>query len=83
MPITGHAINFPEGRMVFLARHPKQPDTHLLGFVNNAGEQTRLTLSTEAMEAVCRLYTDPNAGTACEFPAPQPTESRWRAVHPE
>jgi hypothetical protein len=82
MSIQGSAIRFPKGRMVFLARHPKKPDVHLLGFVNDIGEQTRLSLSTEAMEAICRLYTDPRAGESCAFPDLPPPESYWKQVVP-
>ena len=77
--ISGRLVPFTDGRAVFLAKHPTKLRTYCVGFINAAGDSTRLLLSDEALDALVAMRSDPIVGTPeREFPARVQLE--WRAV---
>ena len=75
--ILGRKIDLPEGRFVFFAA---ADETYYLGFRNQQGQQTRLSLSREAKDALRALLSDPEAGLPlAECPDEQPL-MMWKYV---
>lgn len=56
--IHGHKIDLPGDRHVFFARDAFGVGTHAVGFRSGENE-TKLTVSDEAMKALVSLYEDP------------------------
>lgn len=57
--VLGRKIDLPDGRLVFFAA---TDDRYYIGFRNECGEDTKLTLSREAKDALSALLSDPTVG---------------------
>ena len=66
-PVRGHLKMIDETRLVFIGEKPGD-DTICLGFRNSGGEDTKITLSREAYEALKCLITEPFKGKRVPFP---------------
>ncbi len=61
--ITGHLAYLDETRLVFIGKREGQSNCWYIGFRNAKGEDTKLTLSLEAMALLVQLYNKPPKGT--------------------
>lgn len=76
-PIIGRLVPFPDGRMVFLARHP---EATYLAFKSVEGQDTKIKLSNEAFNALIEMATTEHVGTPeRDFPLAEEV-LRWRVV---
>jgi hypothetical protein len=76
----GRIIELSEGRMVFLAEHPTQPDTFCVAFKNEHGDDTYLKISTEALDALLELRLDRQAGLPPRAYPHRKDVGEWRVV---
>lgn len=58
MAVQGRRIDLSDGRIVFLGADTEQPDRFFIGLRNAQQEDTKLTLSREAMAALVSLYNN-------------------------
>lgn len=54
--IRGHLAHLSEGRLVFIGEHPDANNCWCIAFRNEAGDDTRIKLSKEAMAILVQLY---------------------------
>ena len=83
MKALGRMLKLPGGRIVFLAEHPEEPGTFLVGFKNSDGDDTKLILSAKALDALVALRGEPDLGKPeREFPFKKQPEI-WRLASNE
>ncbi len=78
--IEGRLVGLSDGRMVFLAEHPKEPGMFYVGFKNKDGDDTKLKLSADALDALVAMRTDPIVGTPERTFPHKPAPKEWRVV---
>jgi len=67
-PVRGHFKMLDDTRLVFVGEDPAKPETVYLGFRNEDGEDTKISLSLEAYQALKYLITEPFKGKRAGFP---------------
>lgn len=67
-PIRGRIKYLDETRLVFLGQNPEDKDTYYFGFRNKRGEDTLLSLTSEAYEALKWLCAENFKGERVPFP---------------
>lgn len=56
--VLGRRVDFDDGRIVFLGTNADKLETAYIGFRNAEGKDLYLTLSWEALDALCTLRSD-------------------------
>ncbi len=74
--VLGHLIRLDATRLVYLGHDPEHIGLWFVGFRNSAGEDTKLTLSTEAMNAFIQLHQFDLMGER----VPYPHKTVWRVT---
>ena len=80
--VVGRRIDMADGRFVFLGTSEDDPPAYYVGFRNIHGEDTKFTLTNEAMTALRELLANPDVGLPVE-PFPMDVRSviqRWTYV---
>lgn len=67
-PVRGHLKMLDDVRLVFIGEDADHPELMYLGFRNQEGEDTKLTLSKEAYQALRNLMNEPFKGRRVRFP---------------
>lgn len=81
--ILGRLVGLSRGRVVFLAPHPTKPHLYYVGFINEDGDETKLIMSGEALDALVAMRTDPLVGTPERAFPSKPKPPVWRLVECE
>ncbi len=66
--VTGHLVELSGGRLVFIGDSPDRPGTKFFAFRNEAGDDTKLTFSEEAIEAIRKILNEPFNGKRVHYP---------------
>lgn len=83
-PVLGRRVDFDKGRIVFLGSRHGDNEKAYVAFRNAQGIDLYITLSWEALDALCELRRDPDkGGPEARYPhKPREVEFGWKQVVP-
>lgn len=75
--VLGRRVEFEDGRIIFLGTCKDEPGVFFIGLRSKKGEDMKLRMSREAVEALVELFHNPMHGMPL---ADFPHKKMWRVV---